>query len=263
MISVASPETRRYIDVLSVLTARNVKLRYRGSALGVAWSLVNPLIMTFVYTAVFGHAFSQYYRGSALLYMLAVFIGLVSNGFFASATSQALHSVVSSSGLINKVRTPPSVYPMAQLLSSGFQLVAGSVPLLIVITLVFTHSLLNAVALAVPLLALALLATGVGYVVSALYVFFRDVPYMYELVLFATWVATPVFYPLAIVGAQYRPIIEWNPLTQVIETIRALALGTHAPTAFGLLMPLGAGVLAAAAGWAIFRRTSVRFMDYL
>lgn len=256
-------EIRRYGDLLSVLTMRNVKTRYRGSALGVAWSLVNPLIMTLVYTAVFGHAFSQYYRGSALLYMLAVFIGLVSNGFFASATSQALHSVVSSSGLINKVRTPPSVYPMAQLFSSGFQLAAGSVPLLIVITLIFTHSVVNVVALAVPMLALVLLAAGVSGIVSTLYVFFRDVPYMYELVLFAMWVATPVFYPLAIVGPQYRPLIEWNPLTQIIETIRALTLGTHAPTVFGMVMPLSVGIIFALAGWAIFRRASASFMDYL
>lgn len=258
-----NPQIRRYTDVLAVLTGRNVKTRYRGSTFGVFWSLVNPLIMTFVYTAVFGHAFAPYYRNSALLYMLAVFIGLVVNGFFASSTAQALHSVVSSSSLINKVRTPPSVYPMAQLVSSGFQLAAGSVPLLIVIALVFTHSLLNVVALVVPLLALGLLALGTSWIVSALYVFFRDVPYLYDLVLFAMWVATPVFYPLAIVGERYRPLIEWNPLTQIIETIRALALGTHAPTAVGMLMPLAAGAVVAVAGWAIFRSTSARFMDYL
>lgn len=259
----ANPKLRRYSDVLSVLTARNVKSRYRGSVLGIFWSLLNPIIMTFVYTVVFGHAFASYYGNSTLFYMLAVFMGLVVNGFFASTTSMTLHSVVSSSGLINKVRAPLSTYPMSQLLSSCVQLSLGAVPFLLLMTLVFTHNLLYCAALVVPLISLVLITAGAGYIVSALYVFFRDIPYMYDLVLFASWVATPVFYPLAIVAPRYRIFIEWNPLTQILETIRGLSFLNRPPTAFGLLEPLIVGIVLALMGWFVFRILSRRFMDYL
>jgi len=254
---------QRYSDVVSVLTARNVKTRYRGSAFGIAWSLFNPVIMTLVYTAVFGHAFASYYRGSTLYYMLAVFVGLVVNGFFATATTAALHSVVSSSGLINKVRAPFSSYPTAQLLSTCVQLFCGAVPFLVVITLLITHNVLYALALIVPLASLVLLAAGAGYIVATLYVFFRDIPYVYDLIVFVSCVATPIFYPLAIVAPRFRVFIEWNPLTQIVETIRGLAFLNRPPTAFGLLEPLCAAMVLAAVGWIVFRQLSSRFMDYL
>ena len=263
MLWQSNPGLQRYGDVVSVLTARNVKTRYRGSALGVAWSLLNPVIMTLVYTAVFGHAFATYYRGSTLYYMLAVFVGLVVNGFFATATTSALHSIVSSSGLINKVRAPLSSYPMAQLLSTCVQLCCGAVPFLVIITLAVTHNVLYALLLAVPLASLVLLAAGAGYMVATLYVFFRDIPYVYDLVIFVTWVATPIFYPLSIVAPRFRGVIEWNPLTQIVETIRGLAFLNRPPGAFGLLEPLCAGVVLAASAWFVFRRLSPRFMDYL
>ena len=101
-----------------MLTHRNVKVRYRGSFLGVFWSLLNPLIMTGLYAIVFGHTFAKYYHGSIIFYVIAVFIGLVVNGFFATSTTQAMHSVVSGGSLINKIRMPLSVYPMSVMLSS-------------------------------------------------------------------------------------------------------------------------------------------------
>lgn len=246
-----------------MLTHRNVKVRYRGSFLGIFWSLLNPLIMTGLYTIVFGRAFAKYYHGSIAFYVIAVFIGLVVNGFFATSTTQAMHSVVSSGSLINKIRMPLSVYPMSVMLSSCFQLLTGALPFLCIVALIIERNPLYVIVLLVPLLALILLAVGFAFMASALYVFFRDIPYLYELVMFSLWVTTPVFYPLAIVAPKYRPLIEWNPITQVIESIRAVVFLGTVPSPFQLLQPLICGLVIAFAGWAAFHHWNRRFMDFL
>jgi hypothetical protein len=84
-----------------------------------------------------------------------------------------------------------------------FQFAVGSLPLLALVTLYSSHSLINVLALLVPLIALSLVCTGIGFLVSALYVFFRDLPYFYELVVFALWMSSPVFYPSEIVPAHF------------------------------------------------------------
>ena len=124
---------QRYLELLQILVERNLKGRYRGSFLGVYWSLLNPLIMTGIYTAIFGAAFASFY-GSARNYMLAAFTGLLVINFFTAATNQALASVVSSGGLMNKIRLPISVFPLSMILSNVFQFVVGPLPLLAAVT---------------------------------------------------------------------------------------------------------------------------------
>ena len=255
--------TRRYIDVLSVLTERHIKARYRGSSLGVFWSLLNPLIMTGVYTAVFGHTFARYYDNSVITYLLAVFIGLVVMNFFSMSTVQALLSVVSNASLINKIRLPISVYPMSFMAASCFQLLVGAAPLLLLIAAFTSRNMANVLLLLIPLTALILVSVGAALGASLLYVFYRDIPHLYELLVFVFWVATPVFYPLSIVPARYRPFIEWNPLSQIIESIRSLALLNRVPSVLHLLVPLALGIVVAFLGWIAFRASSRRFMDYL
>ena len=89
-----------------------------------------------------------------------------------------------------------------------------------------SHSLLNVLSVAFPALALLLVTAGFAYIVSALYVFFRDLPYMYELVLFVLWITSPIFYPVDIVPLRVRPFLELNPLVPIINSLRQIAL-TH------------------------------------
>ncbi|MFM6136233.1 MAG: ABC transporter permease, partial [Sphaerospermopsis kisseleviana] len=97
-------QVQRYWELLHVLVVRTLKVRYRGSILGVYWSLLNPLIMTGLYTAIFGATFASYYDNSILNYVLAAFTGLVVINFFSASTSQALASVVGNGALLNKIR---------------------------------------------------------------------------------------------------------------------------------------------------------------
>lgn len=257
------PRLQRYWEVLNVLTARNLKVRYRGSFLGVYWSLLNPLFMTLIYTVIFGTTFAKYYNNSIVDYVLAVFAGLVVVNFFAAATSQALPSVVANSSLSNKIALPFSVFPMSLILANGFQLAIGAFPFLLIITAITSKNLINIILLIVPLIALILTSAGVALIVSTLYVYFRDIPYIYELVTFVFWITSPLFYPIAIVPEPIRKFIIWNPLATIMESIRNIALSAAIPDFRLMGQAIASGILIALLGFIVFKRYDGEFADLL
>lgn len=238
-------------------------MRYRGSFLGVYWSLLNPLIMTGLYTAIFGVAFSSYYNNSLLNYVLAAFTGLVVINFFSASTSQALSSVVINGGLLNKIRLPVSIFPISMVVANVFQFVIGVLPLLAVVTLVTSKNPINVVVLLLPLLALALVCAGISFLVSGLYVFFRDLPYFYELIVFVLWVSSPVFYPADIIPATVKPFLVLNPLLLIIESLRQIALSGVLPDFDLVGGAMLNGVLILVLGWGCFSLWRSQFMDLL
>jgi lipopolysaccharide transport system permease protein len=253
----------RYLELLQVLVTRNLKVRYRGSFLGIYWSLLNPLLMTAAYTTIFGMAFLRYYENSIAIYMLEVFAGLVVINFFSAATTQALTSVVSNGGLLNKIPLPLNVFPLSMIAANVFQFVCGSLPFLIIATLVSSHSLINVIALLLPLLSLVCFCAGVGLIVSALFVFFRDLPSFYALLVSLTWFSSPVFYPIEIVPRNIQPILALNPLTWIIGSIRQIALSGDFPdfSLIGTSLLISCAVLVV--GWKLFYNWRSQFMDLL
>ncbi|MGB5709775.1 MAG: ABC transporter permease, partial [Waterburya sp.] len=218
-----------YRELLIVLIRRNLKRRYRGSFLGIYWSLLNPLVMTGLYTAIFGATFAEYYNNSALNYVLAAFTGLITINFFSSSTAQALASVVENGAIVNKIRLPLFVFPLSTIGANVFQLLMGAFPLLVVITLISSKSLINAFALLFPIAGLILVCTGVGMLMSALYVFFRDLSYFYELLTFLLWISSPIFYPVEIVPESVSQFLILNPILPIIESIRQISLSGELP----------------------------------
>lgn len=253
----------RYLELLRVLVSRNLKVRYRGSFLGIYWSLFNPLLMTGGYTAIFGMAFTAYYQNSISKYMLEVFVGLIVINFFSASTTQALTSVVSNGSLLNKIRLPVNVFPLSMISANVFQFVSGSLPLLLISTLVTSKSLVNVLALFVPIISLICFTTGVGFLVSALFVFFRDLPYFYELVVSVLWFTSPVFYPAAIVPPRIRPLLTFNPIASIIESLRQVALSGKHPDFVLIGNSLMGSLVVLVVGYYLFSRWRNQFMDLL
>ncbi len=270
-------QVQRYGELLQVLVGRTLKVRYRGSFLGVYWSMLNPLIMTGLYTAIFGATFASYYGNSLVNYVLAAFTGLVVINFFSASTTQALTSVVANGSLLNKIHLPISIFPVSMIAANVFQfsvgtlpllmaialVKSGTLPLLMAIALVKSKSLINVLALGFPFLALVLVCTGVGFLVSALYVFFRDLPYFYELLVFVTWVSSPVFYPAAIVPPQVKQFLGLNPLSPIIESLRQITLSGSSPDLSLVLYSLLSGIIILSLGWTCFHLWRHQFMDLL
>jgi ABC-type polysaccharide/polyol phosphate export permease len=262
-LKLSSPILYRYSQLLQVLVDRNLKVRYRGSILGVYWSLLNPLMMTGIYTAIFGATFASYYDSSLINYILAAFTGLVVINFFSSATNQALASVVENSELLNKIQLPMGIFPVSTVIANLFQFSVTALPLLALVTLITSKSLINVLALIFPIIALTLVSSGVGLLASSLYVFFRDVGYFYEILVFVLGLSSPVFYPAEIVPDGVKSILLLNPILPIIESLRQISLSGEWPDPFLILHGLLAGIIVLASGWYIFRSLQSQFMDLL
>jgi lipopolysaccharide transport system permease protein len=256
----------RYWELVSVLAGREIKVRYRGSFLGVYWSLFNPLMMTGLYALIFGAAFGKYYHDSLWEYILAAFTGLAVIHFYNGSTAQALSSIVSNGSLLNKVKLPITVFPVSIIVANVFQLTVGMLPLLIVMTIILSphlSSFINVIAIPLPLIALILITTGIGFLTSALYVFFRDLPFLYELIQFMLMMSSPIFYPAAIVDPKIRPLLELNPLYPVIESLRQIVLSGNPPDLFLIARAWLSGIIILAIGWICFNWLRPKFMDLL
>lgn len=254
---------QRYYELLLILTQRNLKQRYRGSILGIYWSLLNPLIMTVIYATVLGSAFAAYYNNSLIDYVLAAFTGLATIYFFSGSTSQALRSVVSNGNLLNKVKLPTSVFPFSTIAANVFQFTFSSLPLLIIITLINSRSLLHVLLLFLPILSLILLSIGTGFILSSLYVFFRDIPYFYEVFVYSLRIATPVFYPMEIVPDKIKTFLLLNPLAQIIESVRQISLEGEVANLVSISSTLLVCLMICIIGWLLFNRLQSQFMDLL
>ncbi len=265
--SVVAPRTSliddRLVDVVRVLFAQSVKLRYRGSALGILWSALSPLAMAAVYASVFGRTFARYYDDSVLLYAAAVYIGLALIGFFIGATSECSTAIVQNGGLLNKIRIPFEAFPLASIAAQAFQLLTGCVSIMVVLALVMTHDLVHVVLLVIPLVSLLMLATGVGIFISGVGVFFRDTPHLYELATFLLWVTSPVFYPAAIVPLRLQQVLVFNPLYPILTAARDLVLTPALPPLWMFGFSLAEGALALLLGVAAFAQMRRHFMDHV
>jgi lipopolysaccharide transport system permease protein len=256
-------ELRRYAEIVQSLAKRNLKTRYRGSILGIYWSLSNPIFMTAIYSAIFGSAFAGSYNNSIFAYALSCFCGLALMNFFIQGSSQALPSIVSNGALLNKIRLPVSAFPVSIIVANVFQLVIGIVPLLAIITLATSKSVVNVIALGVPILSLIMVTAAFGLLTSALYVFFRDLQYIYELFGFVLFLTSPIFYPIELVPPQIRPFVALNPLATMISSVRDVAISGGPPHPHLLMASFVSGVVSLAAGAAVFVAVKSQFMDLL
>jgi lipopolysaccharide transport system permease protein len=121
----------------------------------------------------------------------------------------------------------------------------------------------NIIAIPLPLLAVVTISTGIGLLVSSLYVFFRDLPFLYELVQFVLMMSSPIFYPAEIVPANIRPFLELNPLYPAIESLRQIVLSGNSPDLFSIFRSLLSGIVILVVGWVCFNWLRPKFMDLL
>jgi ABC-type polysaccharide/polyol phosphate export permease len=253
----------RRLDIVRMSAIRQLKTRYRGSFLGVLWSFANPILMTGLYTMLFGTAFATYYGGSIIRYVLSAFVGVLVVTFFSQGTSEALSSVVSNGGLLNKIAVEPEIFPIAAIAANVFQQTITTFPIIVVLTAVLTHDPIHVALVPVVLIALVALVAGFGLALSALFVFFRDLSHLWGVISFVFWMTSPVFYPAALVPEKVRPWFEINPVGLAIAALRDVVLG-RGPVDMVLI---GKFVLIAAVfaslGHVIFSANRRHFMDLL
>lgn len=252
-------ELWRYRELLVFLTVRDVKLRYKQTALGVGWVVAQPLLTMAVFTVFFGNLAKMPSDGKP--YALFVLVALIPWQLFAYALTQSSNSLVAEQRLITKVYFPRLIVPVASVL-------AGLVDFAVAFVLVLLGMAVLGVSptwavLAVPVFAgfAVLAALAVGLWLSALNVQYRDVRYTIPFLTQFWLFATPVAYPASLVPAEYRAWYGVNPMAGVVEGFRWALLGTDAP-AWGL-MAVSAAATAGLLGGGLFyfRRMERGFAD--
>jgi len=245
----------RYRFLIRQLVARSVKTRYKRSVLGVAWTMVSPLLTMLVLTLVF----SQIFRYQAADYALHVLSGLILWNFFAQSTLAAMNDLMWSGGLIGRIYLPKSSFAVAAVGTGLTNLGLALVPLGIIAFALGQP--LDPLWWAVPL-AVALSAAftlGVGLLVSSLSVYFQDVAPMFEVLLTAWLYLTPVIYPVSLLPVGLAAWLKLNPMYAHLELFRAVLLRGALPAPELWLMSVISGLGALAIGWWAFTR---RARDY-
>ena len=247
-----------YREQLYFLTWRDLKVRYKQTALGAAWAVLQPTLMMLVFTLFFGRLAGM--PSDGVPYPLFAYAGLLPWTFFSNAVSGSGNSLVGSSHLITKVYFPRMIIPAAAVGAGLADLLLGFV-VLVPLMLYYGVAPGAHLVMLVPLVLLAaLLALGVGMWMSALNVKYRDVrfalPFLIQLWMFAS----PVIYPLSQVPQGWRWVMALNPLTGVIQGFRSALLGQ--PFDWGALAASAAVTLAALVYAAYsFRRMEKSFAD--
>jgi lipopolysaccharide transport system permease protein len=254
---------RRSLELIRISAFRSLKVRYRGTALGILWSFANPLLMTAVYTAIFGTTFSKYYDGSVTRYLLSAFVGLAVVTFFISATTEALATIVANGSLLNKIAVPPMIFPLASVAANVFQQAVTTFPIVFVLSIFATHDPVRVLLVPVVLASVVLLVSGFSIALATLYVFFRDLAHLWAMVGFILWLSSPLFYPIAVVPAQIRFWYFLNPVGEAITALREVVL-VRGPIHFGpLLVTMFAGIASVLIGTWFFRTAQRDFMDLI
>lgn len=256
----------RHRQLVWQLTRREVLGRYRGSLLGIAWAVGNPLLMLAVYTLVFGYIFrARWGEGvdTAGEYALVLFCGLTVFGIFSEVVSRAPSLILANPNYVKKVVFPVDCLPWVLIGAALFHAAASLSVLLIAQLLIRGVLPWTVLWLPVVLLPLVLLAVGAAWLLASLGVYLRDVGHLVNALVTVLLFLSPVFYPAASLPAPLHRVLLLNPLTAVLESARAVLLWGQSPD-WPLLVPcLLVGALAAWLGWLWFDRTRSGFADVL
>lgn len=254
--------------ILKQLVTKDFKIKYRRSVLGVAWSVLNPLLMMVVMSIVFSTIFGQSRNGSITpeMYPLYLIVGNVTFSVMSESTNQALMSIIWASSLLKKVKVHRWVFPVQKVLFSlvnfSFSLVAVALVMLFFRVAPTWHLIL----LPVCLLLLMCFCMGLGMMLSALAVFFRDVMHLWSVVITAWMYLTPIFWTTDYISQMahwIQVLVVVNPMYNYLQFMRDIFLFNTVPSALTFGLCVAWAVFALAIGYTVFHKTEHKFILYI
>jgi ABC-2 type transport system permease protein len=253
--------------LLSELVRTDFKLRYQGSVLGYAWSLLRPLLLFLILYIVF----VKFLRlgGSIPHYPVYLLLGIVIWNFFLEMTTQSLGSIVGRGDLIRKISIPRWMIVFSSSISAVINFLLNLV--VVAFFIILNHVDFSAGVLLLPLIFLEvyLFALGCSLLLSALFVKFRDINYIWEVILQAGFYLTPILYPLSLIpNLTLQKVVLLSPMAQTIQDARYVAITKETTTAYTLfeggwykLIPFVIVIVVLIGGLAYFRKESEYFAE--
>jgi len=255
-------------QLIGQMTRRDVIGRYQGSAMGLAWSFLNPVFMLVVYTFVFSEIFKSRWGGiggddSKTLFAVVLFVGIIVLNLFSEVLNRAPGLILSNVNYVKKVVFPIEILPVIAMGAALFHSLISLGVLLAAFALFNGYLHWTAVFIPLVLLPLVILALGLSWMLASLGVFLRDVGQTIAIITTVLMFLSPVFYPVTAVPERFRPFLMANPLTFIIEQAREVLIWGHLPNWIGLGAYTLAAVVIAWAGYAWFQKTRKGFADVL
>ena len=250
---------RRFSPLLRELVVRDIKVRYRHSALGLLWTVLNPLLMMIVITIVFSTLFKQNIEHFPIYYLA----GSLLFSFNSESTTTAMHSMISNASLLKKVYIPKYLFPFSNILSGMVNLAFSLVAMFIVMIVTGAPFHVTLLLIPIPIFYTFLFATGLGIMLSALTVYFRDIAHFYGVFILAWTYLTPIFYPVSILPPLVMKLMRFNPMYHFVSFMRELVLYGSFPSMKDNLICLLIGLGMLALGLFVFYKKQDKFVLYV
>ncbi len=253
---------KKYGFLIQQLVSRDFKVKYKRSVLGIAWSLLNPILMMTVMVIIFSNFFK--FTTPGVSYPAYLLIGITYFNYFSEATNLSMSTIVANFGLITKVYMPKYIFPLTKCLFVGINFLLSMIPLYIILALTGTGFCWQHVLLPYSFICLFLFTLGMSFMLSAVTVFLRDMLYVYGIILQLWTYLTPLFYDLNIIGNEVvLSLLKLNPLYQIIDFARTIMLYHQTPDVMSFV---GCGVwaiISLVVGTIVFRKSQDKFVYYL
>jgi ABC-2 type transport system permease protein len=259
---------KKYKFLLSELIKRDFKVKYKRSVLGVLWSILYPLLMMSVMALVFSNMFK--FKMDGVNYLVYLMSGLLIFNYFSEATNACLMGIVGNFSLINKVYMPKYIFPLAKCLFAGINFLLTLIPFFLILifsgnTAEGTKCVINIYYLFLPffLLCMFMFTMGIGYFLSTVTVFLRDVIYIWGIMLTILNYLTPIFYSIDILPVRLQGIFKLNPIYMYINASREIILFSRCPSLTYFISCFLSGFIVMILGMVLFRKKQNKFVYYM
>ena len=246
--------------ILQTLVSKDFKLKYRRSVLGVLWSVLNPLLMMCVMAAVFSYMF----RFQIEHFPVYLILGTIMFDFMSRGTSGAMGSILGAASMIKKIRIEKMIFPIETIL---FELVNFAISLIAAVAVMIffqvTPSIHAIWGLPFIIIMVTVFSAGLGLLISALSVFFRDVMHLWGVIVTAWTYATPLFYPYEMLAGWMQTVMQFNPMFHYINFFRSIMMWNTNPGAIECLICFGMAAITFLIGFAVFRKSESKFILYI
>ncbi len=252
-------EVYNYREMIIMLVRRDLRVRYKRSVLGFAWTFINPLLQLLVYTLVF----SVVMRAGVDKYYLFLFVALIPWIAMASSVANGSTCITTQSNLVTKIYFPREVLPITAVTTNFVNMALCMIVVLAVCALSVGLNL-RVLWYLIPTYCIEyILALGIALLVSCLTVYFRDLEHILTIFTMAWQFASPVMYSTQMVPERYRFIFLFNPMSSILSAFRDVLYFRVAPKMSTMLLSLAAGVFFLLLGWFVFGRLEKRFAEEL
>lgn len=253
---------KKYLFLIRQLVSRDFKVKYKRSVLGVAWSLLYPLMITGVLAVVFSSVFR--FTTPGVSYIAYLMTGLTIFNYFSEASNLSMSSIVANFSLINKVYLPKYIFPLTKCLFVGINFLLTQIPLYLVLLFTGTGLCWQHLLLPYDYLCLFFFTLGMGLLLSAVSVFLRDMFYIYGVLITVWMYLTPIMYDFSIItNPFFSAVLKLNPLYQYVSFARMIMLYHLTPT-WGQWLACGvSALLVLGLGALVFKKTQDKFVYYI